>query len=153
VDVTAKSYQNGEWVDWITYLYNNGDQCEDITGGWQKITQSSNSTATIDTSSMSVSAYGSGAKAYIQTKNIIDLSKFDTLYVNVTHWSSGDNSPNRCQITVVAANGTNAAIKNVSSKDVYTVPVDSLDEGYIWISAVSAENHTHKMTVDKIWLE
>lgn len=33
----AKSYQGGEWLEWIadTYLYNAGDACEDITGGWQ----------------------------------------------------------------------------------------------------------------------
>lgn len=38
VNVTAKSYQNGEWVDWITYLYKTGDECIDITGGWEQVT-------------------------------------------------------------------------------------------------------------------
>lgn len=33
-DVTAKSYQNGEWVQWIRYLYNAGNEYADITGGW-----------------------------------------------------------------------------------------------------------------------
>lgn len=35
VRVTAMSYQSGEWREWITYLYNKGDQCTDITGGWK----------------------------------------------------------------------------------------------------------------------
>lgn len=34
VSVTAKSYRNGVWVEWITYLFNDGDTCVDITGGW-----------------------------------------------------------------------------------------------------------------------
>lgn len=36
VDVTAKSWQNGEWVDWIntTYLYSPGNEHINITDGW-----------------------------------------------------------------------------------------------------------------------
>ena len=33
----AKSYQNGAWSGWATYLYNKGNLCEDITGGWKNI--------------------------------------------------------------------------------------------------------------------
>jgi hypothetical protein len=32
--VTAMSYQGEAWVNWRRYLYNKGDLCEDITGGW-----------------------------------------------------------------------------------------------------------------------
>lgn len=31
----AKSYINGEWVDWVIYLYNNGDVCADVSGGFK----------------------------------------------------------------------------------------------------------------------
>lgn len=34
VDKTAKTYQNGEWVTWVRYLYNAGNEYEEITGGW-----------------------------------------------------------------------------------------------------------------------
>ena len=34
VTKTAKSWQGGKWVDWFPYLYNRGDECIDITGGW-----------------------------------------------------------------------------------------------------------------------
>ena len=35
VNKEAKSYKNGAWVDWWDgVLYNNGDQCADVTGGW-----------------------------------------------------------------------------------------------------------------------
>lgn len=37
VGVTAKSYQGGKWVDWIKYLYNAGDECTSITGGWEAV--------------------------------------------------------------------------------------------------------------------
>ena len=34
VGVTAKIFQVGAWVDFPLYLFNNGDECEVITGGW-----------------------------------------------------------------------------------------------------------------------
>lgn len=34
VSKTAKSYQNGAWKDWIRYLYKDGNEYTDITGGW-----------------------------------------------------------------------------------------------------------------------
>lgn len=39
VDVTAKSWQDGAWVDWFpgTYLFNKGDQCTAVTGGWTTV--------------------------------------------------------------------------------------------------------------------
>lgn len=35
VAVEAKTYQGGQWVEWIVYYYNAGDECTDLTGGWE----------------------------------------------------------------------------------------------------------------------
>lgn len=32
---TAMTYQNGSWVEWTTYMYNMGDTCDHLTGGWK----------------------------------------------------------------------------------------------------------------------
>lgn len=34
-NVTAKSYQNGEWASWIRYLLSNNNLHEEVTGGWE----------------------------------------------------------------------------------------------------------------------
>lgn len=147
----AKVWQNNAWRSlWDGWLYNAGNQYEDITGGWQ--TSVNGGTATIGASSMSVSAGASGKSASITTANIIDLSQFDTLNVNVTSWSSGDNSANRCQIRILDANNQQLSSTPVAKKGMYAVDVSTLTEGYIQIRAVSAEAYTHKMTVDQIWL-
>lgn len=31
----AKSFRGGEWVEWVTYYYNSGDECTGVTGGWE----------------------------------------------------------------------------------------------------------------------
>lgn len=30
----ARIYQENKWVEWVTYLYNEGDDCYALTGGW-----------------------------------------------------------------------------------------------------------------------
>ena len=34
VNVEALIYQNGTWIDWVTYLFKNGNEYTDLTGGW-----------------------------------------------------------------------------------------------------------------------
>ena len=150
----AKIYQGGAWVDlWDGELYDAGNQYEYITGGWQS--GGSGGTATIGTDSLSVSAPGPNKNASITTKNMIDLSRFNTLSVNVTSWSSGDNSNNRCQIRILDSTKQVIASANVSSIREYTVNVSSLDKGYIQLYAYASasEDYTHRMTVNKIGLK
>lgn len=49
----AMSFQDGQWVKWITYLYDSGDECTDITGGWtaigKKVSSSSHNDAAAPT--------------------------------------------------------------------------------------------------------
>ena len=78
----AKSYLSGEWKDWGTFLFANGDQFTELTGGWG-INSSSGLTCTVgDTLSFNVT--GSTARAgSVYTKNKIDVSNFRTLEVDV----------------------------------------------------------------------
>lgn len=49
VRLTSFSYQNGKWVNWFLYLYDDGDSCKAITGGWKSLyynTSYSNCTVT-----------------------------------------------------------------------------------------------------------
>lgn len=34
IDCVAKTYQNGAWIDWVTYLSKKNDPCTTFTGGW-----------------------------------------------------------------------------------------------------------------------
>lgn len=74
----AKRYQNGEWTQFSAtnlYLYNNGDQCVDITGGWKTAKQC---TITHEDDRMVVSA-ASGAAGAATITNMVDLTDFSTL--------------------------------------------------------------------------
>ena len=84
VGVTAKSYQGGAWVEWITYLYNNGDECTDITGGWGSV---GNCTKTVTKNDDSISATfrgktSSNTYGCLYTVNKIDLTSAERIVVN-----------------------------------------------------------------------
>lgn len=82
-DVTAKSYQNGAWVQWITelYLFNNGDKCTAVTGGW---TTKKDTSISVNVGSSAITfsySSGSGRSAAAYTTNKIDISKYTKMVV------------------------------------------------------------------------
>ena len=84
VDKTAKSYQGGEWVSWMKYLYNNGDECTDITGGWVPQTET-NGRATKNADHIALSYTGSSLTgAIVDTANKIDVTGYSTLVFDLS---------------------------------------------------------------------
>lgn len=83
VDVTAVSYQNNEWIPWITelYLYNNGDQCTSVTGGWTKVEGGGEKISFASTKITFDYGTSGGRSAAAYTVNKIDVSKYKTIVV------------------------------------------------------------------------
>lgn len=80
--VDAYLYKGGAWLQFseiITnlYLYNLGDTCDSVTGGWTKY--NSNSTVTNGSNSMTVKANGNYEAGGAKTVNTIDVTNFNTL--------------------------------------------------------------------------
>lgn len=91
VDVTAQSYQNGAWVDWFTYLYNYGDECTAITGGWQgRAWGFGQDTQYVSATAPTISHSGSdmtirlprGHTGAVEIAKDVDLTHFTTLSVH-----------------------------------------------------------------------
>lgn len=88
---------DGNWHDWATgglknrYLFKNGDQCIDITGGWVYTKTSGTCEGSI-TETMNLSGTGvAGASGICQyaTKNVVDFSGFSKLRVEYTELYCG----------------------------------------------------------------
>lgn len=85
-DVEAKSYQNGRWVDWFSglHLYNAGDKCLDVVGGW---TEKVGTYGVIKWNENSVRLGYSGTTSRyssIYTEERIDLTEYDVLCARVS---------------------------------------------------------------------
>lgn len=81
--VVAKTYQDGEWVDWTTYLYNVGNEFNNLTGGWIGIEHTSNNDGTLtitrNATSMNIKWYGYWCRSSVYTKNKIKVDNGSTL--------------------------------------------------------------------------
>lgn len=109
----AKSFQGGEWVEWVTYYYNSGDECTGVTGGWEAkafrpyatavntrragaptVTKGDTSItmvgkAMVWDSTISANARHAGA---LFTTEAVELSGADTLHLNVDSFDFGGAS-------------------------------------------------------------
>lgn len=81
-------YDGNEWVEWLTYLYKSGNQFTAVTGGWGK------DGASINADSMYVHSSGSGTySGWVYTKNKIDFSNINTLYIKCSSLTNSVRGP------------------------------------------------------------
>lgn len=87
-EVSAEIYQNGRWRPlWGGALFDNGDQYEAITGGWE-YEASGNGTADISETIY----FGGGNLSYVWVKTVktVDLTDHKGLDINVVSRSGGE---------------------------------------------------------------
>ena len=86
VDKTAKIYQGGAWKELITYLYNKGNECTDLTGGW------------VSVASLGFAGSGIGTKAPTITQNtgytIVKQTEDKSGYYRTTNRINLDSAKN-----------------------------------------------------------
>ena len=114
VTKTAKSYQGSAWLEWIadTYLYNNGDTCDDITGGWQgrawaedSGTAGSVPLISFNANSMVVTTNGGNyARTTVEIKKDFDFTHFKT--ITAIYSFSGSVSETASLFMVIPRNKT-----------------------------------------------
>ena len=100
VDITAKSYQNGEWVEIpVDALYYEGDERKTLTGGWEELPWISNNgyyAGTVVRNKRSIlidTSDSAGWKnMYFSTSDPIDLSEYNRIEINVLSRTGLSNS-------------------------------------------------------------
>lgn len=166
--VTAKSYQGGKWIEWILYLYNEGDLCEDVTGGlvseakqYDSNTTGANAlTITKNTASIKIAQNGANSNGIAYTKNKIDLTSFKTLYIKGTIYVYEQEW--RGSVRIWSNIGTYASDNMVLSRSgnmtdgTMAIDVSSLTGSYhIGVSLFRPGSSTpvNYVEIKKMWLE
>lgn len=87
-DKTVKLYRDGKWVGLLAYLYNSGDECNNLTGGWEfamkryaaGITaQDSACTYERNEDHLYIHKHGVGMGNVMYAKNPINLTSYSSL--------------------------------------------------------------------------
>lgn len=84
VDVTAVSCQGGEWVDWVVYLYKNGNEYTNITGGWTYKSAGGMSCQFAKDGIVFTQTATSNQHASAYPVNKIDLTNVNRIVINIT---------------------------------------------------------------------
>lgn len=149
VDVKAKSWIDGAWVDcWNGILYDNGKEVVSWTGGWVEIAGS---------------LYGTGSRLdYIihYTEEKINVSNFNKLSIHLDVMKGSGLDYENAVIGIASA-VTNSSVTAVAYANVPSystgqiISLDDLPDGefYIYLQAPRNQNNDAKVYVYKVWLE
>ena len=160
VNLSAMSYQNGSWVDWWDgALFDNGDICEDVTGGWERKAYGGSTGGSVTIGDTIAVAYsGSSVAVCAGTVDMDPALLKDYSYIKADVTLSNAGSGPKGTLAVVAdyslgSSGLNDKFiayeqKTAAGDYELTLPISDIDEGYILLTAFQV-----KMDVRKIWLE
>ena len=103
VEREAKIYQNGEWREWVLYLYNKGTEYIDGNGSGWKLSGTYTKNATY----IRLGATGGTAFEGFAESPYIDMLGFNTLYVHIV---SCQNSGTECYSNIKLINESGATV-------------------------------------------
>lgn len=113
VDVKAQSYQNGKWVDWAVFMFKDGKDITDVTGGWVGYAATPLQypvTPAVEIADGQLHIYytgmGTGGTGIGATKKMVDLSNANTLHFVVDSISDYINA----KVGVWTISGTGATL-------------------------------------------
>ena len=155
-------YYNDQWVDWkpgnmqTVYLYNNGDECTDVTGGYSSNSWTIGSIKATDptftNNSVTLDTNGVATVKNLATVNMIDLTDVNMVHFGI-HTTKGGNgifygySNNK---TISDLSPFKKASVVTSDYQEYTVDVSDLIGKYYILAFVYGDSGAGY--VNKIWI-
>lgn len=149
----AKIYQN-EWLTWWTgSIYDQGNENINITGGFE---HNGNGTCNKGSNYITISYSGTG-KSHLHTKNKINFSVFNNLYINVTGLSLPSGNPNSAAGLWIDDDTTedNGSIEslNFTHTGLHVLDISNITGSYYLTLRAFSYSSSSSLTFNKIWLE
>ena len=159
--ISSKGQVVDVWPRYTKVLYDAGDECEDVTGGWTAYPQQS--TAEMNEDNMYVET-GWLSYPYIVTENEIDVSKYNYVYFTVSECGATGDSSNYLVFSIA---DSDASVPNYLSSLSYgsdkgettnttlRLSVGDAKSGHIHIQAFATYPSTGVAyaRITKVWLE
>lgn len=155
VDVTAMSYQGGEWHGWLpsNRLFWLGDYRNEITGGWAVSKMGNNSVGTMLKGDTTIGVSHSTSNSYCHTalycNNKIDFTNIDTVYINVLDYTGN------MDLRFLVKSGLEGSV--LLEKALFVgenaIDVRSISGTYLFILRTYTASKNGSYNVDKIWME
>lgn len=162
VDITAYIYQNAEWKEIYAdiFLFNKGDGCSDLTGGWG-VRGNTGGSISLSGNSFYVNTYGVAAQNTYRacyTKNLIDLTQISTIcfVVNGLSTTNGTSAVAAVSKTLPTDMYSSNAVASVSmANGIVELDVSNLSGAYyvwFWAAHNGMSNYTAKYYVTEVYM-
>ena len=162
VSKSAQSYINGAWTGWYTYLYNQGDTCDALTGGWERqkdkaVTTPAAPAITYNETTMTASIYHNGSSnfwgGWIRPVNGIDLTNYSTVTCkSVSHAQTSRIVITNVDATSIGSSG-GVAKQTISTTGTTTLNISNLSGLYdVGIYVYAGSGGTAKVEISQIYL-
>ena len=167
VGKTAESYLDGEWVEWIDedLLYRYGDENVSVTGGWITGTPTTYGAGYNKTGSLTVTNDENGYSAkqtvhegnsFLYVSNLIDLTKYSTLYFHGSINNSA-NTAHYCRLIIYSDFGSatdgNILAQISANNTMGTRTIDVSGINRTCRIAFFIFSNTSSVTMREMWLE
>ena len=150
VEITAEGQSASVKLSYTLYLFKNGDQCVDVTGGWERNTAfyaiEQNKDGTVTFGNDLYFWTQSAGSIVINTKNSVDISQYNTLNAELTEILE------KCRIGVKSVkSGDIVGGDNAKTTKTGVVSFDiSSYTGKFWI-VIGAQTYTGAR-IPRVWL-
>ena len=154
----ASIYQSGEWVQfssyWDGYYFKDGDQYEEITGGWSSEGWDNSGTANIG-ETLIVSANGN-ATGRMGIANPVDLTNVNTLWYDSPNGNNGASNSGYLCIADAKTYGSGNRVASTTIRNAGTGSIDVSNlsgEHYLYLYAMGSSGATAYADIRAIWGE
>lgn len=138
------------------YLFKDGDQCSDVTGGWTNYVEGNGGsyTADIRENSLYIGGSGNGRKGW-KPKNSLSadvLNKYDYAFFEYKARGYSSDNGGRCEF-YADKNGSCFSDENCNNRDMQRIIALPLTNDMIKFALQMNGYSTSYMWVSKVWLE
>lgn len=150
-------YFKGEWTQLRKYYFDNGDQCKDVTGGWNDDNWTFGSNYGTDvpasignTMSISITNKDGNKITAVGTTNKVSLSDVNTLYINVSEATAV-----RFILSTTKSINSPLARLDINEAGVHAIDVSSMNNSYYIVVACVTYSSlaASSVTVKEVWGE
>lgn len=165
VNITADGQSVSVTMNYSLMLYDAGDECTDVTGGWVADAIGSSDggwnlvepTLTKNSDSMTVEMPTFEGNGCVHMTKSVDVSEYTTLKATISDFSGGSNTHGHDYISIYKQ-GQNpfdgyAVYVEISKKGTFSLAVDSINGEYDVAFGCANNGIATQYTITKVWLE
>ena len=161
---TRRGESNGIMPSSGIYLYNEGDECTALTGGWSKAGYN-RGVATLTKNATNMTLYVSTSlnqTVSVLTENTYDFTPYTTAFLDATMTGSGTNIWSKFSLESSRETRTSEPARIIFNeiqaidgvRRIYELPLASINTSYYMnFTADKSGSSTQTVVIHKIWLE